>query len=89
MTRKTERWSPDDLPLVGAIYVEYGNLPLRELSIVTSAVLDAALAELLTLRFLDVAKEAEPFLGLTGDGRAPAATFGARIQLALLLVDGI
>jgi len=85
MARKVERWSPNNLPAVGAIYAEYGSLPLRELSIVTSAVLDTALAELLTLRLIDISKESEDFLGLDGDGRAPVASFGSRIQLALLL----
>jgi hypothetical protein len=30
-------------------------------------------------------KEIELFLGIDGDGRAPAGSFGARIQLALLV----
>jgi hypothetical protein len=30
-------------------------------------------------------KEAEDFIGLDGDGRAPVGSFGARIQLAYLL----
>ena len=67
------------------IYAEYAKLPRRELAIVASAVLDVALAELLSKRLMDYPKEYEQFLGLNEDGRAPAASFGARIQLALLL----
>lgn len=85
MARRTEPWLPNRLPVVGAIYAEYGSLPLRELSIVIAAVLDAALAELLTLRLIDNAGQVKDFLGLDGDGRAPAASFGSRIQLALLV----
>ena len=85
MAHKTERWLPNRLPVVGAIYSEYGGLPLRELSIVTAAVLDTALAELLRLRLIDNPHECEDFLGLDGDGRAPTASFGSRIQLALLV----
>jgi hypothetical protein len=85
MARKAERWIPNELPVLGAIYSRFSDLSLRELSIITSAILDSALAELLTLRLVDASKETEEFLGLNGDGRAPVASFGARIQLALLL----
>jgi hypothetical protein len=84
MTWKVEKWLAEVFPGEEAIYVEYQGLPPRELVIVAAAVLDVALAELLSLRLIDLAKEAEPFLGLDGDGRAPAGSFGARIQLALL-----
>jgi hypothetical protein len=53
--------------------------------VVAAAVLDLALATLLNRRFLDIQSESDGFLGVDGDGRAPAASFGARIQLALLL----
>jgi hypothetical protein len=82
---KIERWLADVFPGETQIYVEYRSLPSRELAIVTASILDVALAELLTLRLLDSAKEAEEFLGLNGDGRAPAGSFGARIQLGLLV----
>ena len=67
------------------IYSEYRGLPQRELAIVCAAVLDVALAELLWLRLRDCGKESEEFLGLNGDGRAPAGSFGARIQLGILV----
>jgi len=66
------------------IYSEYRSLPDRELVIVGTAVLDTALAELLTLRLYDYPDEYESFLGLNDDGRAPCGSFGARIQLAVL-----
>lgn len=80
-----ERWSADVFPGKNNIYSEYRDLRPRELAIVVAAVLDSALAELLTLRLNHHGKEVESFLGLNGDGRAPAASFGARIQLGLLL----
>ena len=85
MTWKVERWLADVFPGEESIYAEYRLLPPRELAIVASAVLDSALAEVLTLRLNENDKEIESFLGLNGDGRAPAASFGARIQLGLLL----
>ena len=85
MAWKIERWLADVFPGENNIYSEYRSLPPRELAMVSAAVLDAALAELLTLRLMDESKEIEDFLGLNGDGRAPAGSFGARIQLGLLL----
>ena len=85
MAWKVEHWLADIFPGEENIYSEYRDLPSRELAIVTVAVLDAALAEILTLRLRKNDKEIESFLGLDGDGRAPVASFGARIQLALLL----
>jgi len=40
---------------------------------------------LLEKRLVNYAVEQERFLGLNADGRAPAGSFGARIQLALLM----
>ena len=57
----------------------------RERVIALSAVLDAALAELIAKRLVNKPKEVKDFLGADGDGRAPAGSFGARIQLALLI----
>jgi len=54
------------------------------LTVVACAVLDVALAELLSLRLIDDPGECESFLGLDEDGRAPVGTFGARVQLAYL-----
>src|SRR5882724_8019120 len=85
MAWKTEKWLSEVFPGEERIYSEYRELPRRELAIVVAAVLDTALAELLSKRVLDLPRECEEFLGLNEDGRAPAATFGARIQLALLL----
>jgi hypothetical protein len=85
MVWKTERWLADIFPGESNIYSEYRSLSPRELSVVCAAVLDAALAEILSLRLDGPPKEIEEFLGLAGDGRAPAASFGARIQLGLLV----
>lgn len=85
MAWKIEHWLAEVFPGESEIYSEYRRLPPRELAIVCAAVLDVALAELLTLRLANRQKEIEEFLGLNGDGRAPAGSFGARIQLTLLL----
>ena len=85
MAWKVERWLADVFPGRGNVYSEYRDLPPRELAIVAVAVLDSALAELLALRLVKDDKEIESFLGLNGDGRAPVASFGARIQLGLLI----
>ena len=85
MTWKIERWLEDVFPGESEIYAAYRNLPARELAIVSAAVLDSALATLLERRLRNLPGEVESFLGANGDGRAPAASFGARIQLALLL----
>lgn len=85
MAWKIERWLAEVFPGESEIYSEYRSLPPRELAIVSAAVLDIALAELLAQRLADHKKEGEDFLGLDGDGRAPAGSFGARIQLGLLV----
>src|SRR5437868_8884315 len=85
MAWKTEKWLSEVFPGEHRIYSEYRELSHRELAIVAAAVLDVAIAELLSRRLLDLPKEYEDFLGLDEDGRPPAAAFGARIQLALLL----
>ena len=84
MAWKIERWLAEVFPGEEKIYSEYRTLPPRELAIASAAVLDVALAELLALRLRGEDREIEAFLGLNGDGRAPVATVGARIQLALL-----
>ncbi len=81
---RIERWMESVFPGVGKGHEEYAKLSERELAIVGAAVLDVALAELLDKRLAGKAKEREEFLGINGDGRAPAGTFGARIQLAHL-----
>jgi len=85
MAWKIERWLADVFPGEAEIYSEYRSLPPREIAIVSAAVLDVALAELLALRLANLEKEIEEFLGLNGDGRAPAGSFGSRIQLGLLV----
>lgn len=85
MVWKIERWFAEVFPGETEIYAEYRSLPSRELAIVSAAVLDVAIAELLALRLADREKEVEEFLGVNGDGRAPAGSFGARIQLGLLV----
>lgn len=85
MAWKIEHWLSEVFPGEDQIYSKYRSLPRRELAIVASGVLDVALAELLSKRFIEEPKECEEFLGLNEDGRAPSASFGARIQLAVLL----
>ena len=87
MTWKVERWLAEVFPGETEIYSAYRHLPPREFAIVSAAVIDAALAEVIYLRLAkqDLEKELESFLGLDGDGRAPVASFGSRIQLGLLL----
>jgi hypothetical protein len=85
MAWKIEKWLSDVFPGRENIYAEYRLLPRRELAVVAAAVLDIALAELLSNRLVDSSAEYEDFLGLDGDGRAPCGSFGARIQLGLLV----
>jgi len=85
MAWKLERWLTDVFPGEKAIYEDYTGLKYRELAIVAAGVLELALAEIISLRCVDLAKEYEEFLGLNGDGRAPAGSFGAKIQLGLLI----
>lgn len=85
MAWKTERWLEEVFPGKDQIFSAYRGFSGRELVIVASAVLDTALASLLARRLRNLPSEAEAFLGVAGDGRAPVASFGARIQLALLI----
>ncbi len=85
MVWKTERWLSELFPGEDRVYAEYREFAPRELVIVAAALIDAALAELIAKRLRDFEAESESFLGVNGDGRAPAASLGARIQLALLL----
>jgi hypothetical protein len=85
MAWKIEKWLVEVFPGPDNIYLAYRDLHRRELAIVAAASLDVALAELISKRLTDYPKECESFLGADGDGRAPAGSFGARIQLALLL----
>src|SRR5258708_2007450 len=85
MAWKIERWLTEVFPGEEKILSTYTSLPPREFVIVSANVLDVALAEMICLRLIDFASESEDFLGAAGDGRAPAGSFGARIQLALLI----
>ncbi len=86
MAKRIETWFGSLFtPSAKKIPPEYKQLAPRELAIVACGLLDAALVELLSLRFRDDRKEIDAFLGGEGDSRAPAGTFGARIQLAYLL----
>jgi len=85
MAWKIERWLSEVFPGKESIYAQYHHLPRRELAIVVAGSLDLALAELISRRLIDYPKECEEFIGANEDGRAPAGSFGARIQLALLL----
>jgi len=84
MAWKTEQWMRNIFPGSDRIYEEYRLLPRRELAVVAGAVLDSALAELLSKRLTGQDSEIHSFLGVNGDSRAPCGSFGARIQLALL-----
>ena len=57
----------------------------HEVAVLGGAYLDSILADLVSLALRDDPKEIEDFVGLSADGRAPAGSFGARIQLAYLL----
>jgi hypothetical protein len=85
MAWKIEKWLSEVFPGEENIYSAYRDLPPRELAIVAGAVIDTALAELISKRLVDMPGECERFLGANDDGRAPAQSFGARIQLGLLI----
>jgi hypothetical protein len=63
---------------------DYDDVSPRELVIVAAGFLDVLLAEMICLRMIED-PECDQFLGADGDGRAPAATLGAKTQLAFLL----
>jgi hypothetical protein len=68
------------------IYSNYRELNAREFAVVACAVIDAAVAELISLRLRDAKNdELESFLGVNNDGRAPCASLGAKLQLGYLL----
>ncbi|MFW5720758.1 MAG: hypothetical protein ACOCWW_00065, partial [Bacteroidota bacterium] len=80
MSWKIEKWFEEVFPGKEYIYSEYHNLPSRELVIVCAAVVDVALAELISFRLKNDNKEIQEFLGADGDGRAPIGSLGAKIQ---------
>jgi len=85
MPRKLERWQTEVKKEIKEDFDHYKKLGDRELVIVGCNTMDLALVELIEKRLIQHPKELESFLGLNEDGRAPAGSFGARIQLALLL----
>lgn len=85
MAWKIEQWMRDVFPGANRIYEDYRGLPRRELAITAAAVLDLALVEILSMTLTGPEQEKHSFLGINGDGIAPCGSFGARIQLALLL----
>lgn len=80
-----ERFSKDVLPLLHEQFGEHAKLPLRESVILTTAMIDAGLVEILSKRLTGPEHEIVEFLGADEDGRAPCGSFGSRIQLARLL----
>lgn len=82
MARKTERWVEVVDEDVQKFMRAHFELSPRELSIVVGATLELALVEMIERRLRGSPTEIEEFLGTNGDGRAPAGSFGARIQLA-------
>ena len=85
MAQRIETWFGNLYDPSAKIPAEHKQLAPRELVIIACGLLDAALAEVISLRFRDDRNESDGFLGVEGDSRAPAGTFGARIQLAYLL----
>ncbi len=85
MARKAERWFDVVDSDVTKFLSRYLALSSRELPIMVGATLELALLELIERRLQGHSTEIEAFLGTNGDGRAPAGSFGARIQLAYLL----
>jgi hypothetical protein len=84
MAWKLERWSTDLGTTLDDLRSRTSSFSDRELVVVACAQIDSGLAELLAQRLCGTPAEIEEFLGANEDGRAPAGSFGARIQLALL-----
>lgn len=84
MKWKLERWLTDIFPGQDKVYEAYRHFSGRELVIVAASVVDLALVDLISRRCADK-PEVHDFLGVDENGRAPAGSFGARIQLALIL----
>jgi hypothetical protein len=68
----------------GAVFDSLVGLKPRELVIVGAATVDLGLAHLLSKRLNGSPSLINDFLGADEDGRAPAGSFGARIDLARL-----
>jgi hypothetical protein len=60
------------------------DLPLREMVIVLTTLIDTSLADLISRRLKQDHEEIRQFLGSDGNGRAPLAAFGSKIAAAYL-----
>src|SRR5688500_12861561 len=84
-SRKIEQWTLDVFPNFERTLPKLVKLSLRDCAILVSASIDVALVEVLSKRLVGPGSAITEFLGGDEDGRAPCASFGSRIQLALLL----
>jgi hypothetical protein len=82
---RIERWEAEVLPRLSVILEEHLKLSLRDSTILTTALLDLGLADLINKRLAGPEHEIVEFLGADEDGRAPCGSFGSRIQLARLI----
>ena len=80
-----EKWFDEVFPGEDNLLSEYYKLPSRELIIVCSAVIDVALAELISLRLKKDNAEIVKFIGANGEESAPIGSLGAKIQKAYSL----
>lgn len=85
MRKKHESWAGSKFPEPHKLSQLLLSFSPREQVIMVSSFLDSLLGDLIAKQLLQNEKEISSFLGFDGDGRAPVASFGARIQLAYLL----
>ena len=85
MRKKRESWAGSKFPEPRKLSQLLLGFSPREQVILVSSFLDSLLGDLIAKRLRQNKKEISDFLGFDGDGRAPAASFGSRIQLAYLL----
>lgn len=85
MKKKRESWIDAKLPIGRELARLLCGLSPREAAIVACSFLDSILGDLVAQHLRNDQKEVNEFLGFNGDGRAPAGSFGSRIQLAYLL----
>jgi DNA-binding MltR family transcriptional regulator len=86
--KRLENWSsrfPTTLDASSERLGSFQKLSSRELAIVTAAILDAALAQLIPMRLIDDTKAVDAFIGADGSPKAPLGSFSARIDAAYLL----
>lgn len=80
-----EKWFDEVFPGEDNLLSEYYKLPSRELIIVCSAVIDVALAELISLRLKKDNTEIVKFIGANEEESAPIGSLGVKIQKAYTL----